>query len=237
MENQFVRCEKMIGNDGLEKLRNAHVAVFGVGGVGGFCVEALVRSGIGMITVVDHDDVAVSNLNRQIISSIHNIGEKKVEVIKKRIHDINPECQVITKDTFYLPEIAHEFDFKQYDYVIDCIDTVSAKIDLIIQCQNVNTPIISCMGAGNKLDPSKFQIADIYKTTVCPLAKVMRRELKKRRVKHCKVVYSTELPYAAMPVEYEEQTNKRSIPGSMIFSVGSAGLLLASEVVKELIEK
>lgn len=237
MENQFVRCEKLIGKKALDQLQVSHVAIFGVGGVGGFCVEALVRSGVGKITVVDHDDVAVSNLNRQIISTVHNLNQKKVEVIKQRILDINPDCQVITKDTFYLPETANEFDFNDYDYIVDCVDTVSAKIDLILQAQAANTPIISCMGAGNKMDPSKFQVSDIYKTSICPLAKVMRRELKKRHVKHCKVVYSNEFPYTVMPVEYEEQSNKRSIPGSMIFSVGSAGLLLASEVVKELIEK
>lgn len=229
----FSRFELLVGEDNIQKLNQAHVIVFGVGGVGGYVVEALVRSGIGHITIVDNDVVSLSNLNRQIIATQETIGQKKVDVMKKRILSIHPECDVTTLDMFYLPETANQIDLSQYDYVVDAIDTITSKIELAVRCDQ-KIPLISSMGTGNKMNPALLQVSDIYKTSVCPLAKVMRRELKKRRVKHLKVVYSQELPMK--PFASDEITHKRSIPGSTAFVPSSAGLLIASEVVKDLLK-
>jgi len=229
----FSRFELLVGEDNIQKLNQAHVIVFGVGGVGGYVVEALVRSGIGHITIVDNDVISLSNLNRQIIATQETIGQKKVDVMKKRILSIHPECDVTTLDMFYLPETANQIDLSQYDYVVDAIDTITSKIELAVRCDQ-KIPLISSMGTGNKMNPALLQVSDIYKTSVCPLAKVMRRELKKRRVKHLKVVYSQELPMK--PFESDEITHKRTIPGSTAFVPSSAGLLIASEVVKDLLK-
>lgn len=229
----FSRFELLVGEDNIQKLNQAHVIVFGVGGVGGYVVEALVRSGIGHITIVDNDVISLSNLNRQIIATQETIGQKKVDVMKKRILSIHPECDVTTLDMFYLPETANQIDLSQYDYVIDAIDTITSKIELAVRCDQ-KIPLISSMGTGNKMNPALLQVSDIYKTSVCPLAKVMRRELKKRRVKHLKVVYSQELPMK--PFASDEITHKRTIPGSTAFVPSSAGLLIASEVVKDLLK-
>lgn len=229
----FSRFELLVGEDNIQKLNQAHVIVFGVGGVGGYVVEALVRSGIGHITIVDNDVISLSNLNRQIIATQETIGQKKVDVMKKRILSIHPECDVTTLDMFYLPETADQIDLSQYDYVVDAIDTITSKIELAVRCDQ-KIPLISSMGTGNKMNPALLQVSDIYKTSVCPLAKVMRRELKKRRVKHMKVVYSQELPMK--PFESDEITHKRTIPGSTAFVPSSAGLLIASEVVKDLLK-
>lgn len=229
----FSRFELLVGEDNIQKLNQSHVIVFGVGGVGGYVVEALVRSGIGHITIVDNDVVSLSNLNRQIIATQETIGQKKVDVMKKRILSIHPECDVTTLDMFYLPETANQIDLSQYDYVVDAIDTITSKIELAVRCDQ-KIPLISSMGTGNKMNPALLQVSDIYKTSVCPLAKVMRRELKKRRVKHLKVVYSQELPMK--PFASDEITHKRSIPGSTAFVPSSAGLLIASEVVKDLLK-
>lgn len=229
----FSRFELLVGEDNIQKLNQAHVIVFGVGGVGGYVVEALVRSGIGHITIVDNDVVSLSNLNRQIIATQETIGQKKVDVMKKRILSIHPECDVTTLDMFYLPETANQIDLSQYDYVVDAIDTITSKIELAVRCDQ-KIPLISSMGTGNKMNPALLQVSDIYKTSVCPLAKVMRRELKKRRVKHLKVVYSQELPMK--PYASDEITHKRVIPGSTSFVPSSAGLLIASEVIKDLLK-
>ena len=229
----FSRFELLVGEDNIQKLNQAHVIVFGVGGVGGYVVEALVRSGIGQITIVDNDVVSLSNLNRQIIATQETIGQKKVDVMKKRILSIHPECDVTTLDMFYLPETANQIDLSQYDYVVDAIDTITSKIELAVRCDQ-KIPLISSMGTGNKMNPALLQVSDIYKTSVCPLAKVMRRELKKRRVKHLKVVYSQELPMK--PYASDEITHKRVIPGSTSFVPSSAGLLIASEVIKDLLK-
>ncbi|HJA52445.1 MAG TPA: tRNA threonylcarbamoyladenosine dehydratase [Candidatus Massiliomicrobiota merdigallinarum] len=229
----FSRFELLVGEDNIQKLNQAHVIVFGVGGVGGYVVEALVRSGIGHITIVDNDVISLSNLNRQIIATQETIGQKKVDVMKKRILSIHPECDVTTLDMFYLPETADQIDLSQYDYVVDAIDTITSKIELAVRCDQ-KIPLISSMGTGNKMNPALLQVSDIYKTSVCPLAKVMRRELKKRRVKHLKVVYSQELPMK--PYASDEITHKRVIPGSTSFVPSSAGLLIASEVIKDLLK-
>lgn len=237
MENQFIRSSKLIQPAGLAKLQAAKVIVFGVGGVGGFVVESLVRSGIGAIDLVDHDVVSISNLNRQIVATHQTLNQLKVEAMKNRILSIHPLCKVNTYPVFYLPENADQFDLSQYDYVIDCIDTVSGKLAIIETCYNQHIKVISCMGAGNKMDPTGFMVADINQTSVCPLAKVMRRELKKRGIDHCKVVYSKEMPYTPLVHEEDEVAKgKHTIPGSMIFCVAAAGLLIANCVVKELIE-
>ena len=231
MKEQFSRMENMMGAEALERLQRSCVAVFGIGGVGGYATEALDRSGVGRLILVDKDVVSISNLNRQLIATYSSIGRPKVEAMKARIQDINPDCQVETYECFYLPENKEVFDFTQYDYVIDAVDTVTAKIQLVLQAQEAGVPIISSMGTGNKLDPSRLQVADIYKTKVCPLAKVMRHELKKRNIKKLKVVYSEELP---MESKCYDETIGKAIPGSMVFVPGAAGLLLAAEVVKEL---
>ena len=228
------RFELLITHEKIEQLKQSHVIVFGVGGVGGYVVEALVRSGIGHITIVDNDVVSLTNLNRQIIATRQTIGLKKVDVMKERILSINPDCEVNTLEMFYLPENADQIDLTQYDYVIDAIDTITSKIELAMRCEQLHVPLISSMGTGNKMNPAMLEVSDIYKTSVCPLAKVMRRELKARHVRHLKVVYSKELPIK--PQVSNEQTNKRTVPGSTAFVPSSAGLLIASEVVKDLLQ-
>ena len=223
----------MLGKDGMEALKNARVAVFGIGGVGGYTVEALVRSGVGAIDIIDNDKVALTNINRQIYATHKTVGRYKVEVAAERIAEINPGCKVTAHKTFYMPETQSEFDFTKYDYIVDAIDTVTGKITIIENAQKCGTPVISCMGAGNKLDPTAFEVADIYKTSVCPLAKVMRRELKKRGISKLKVVYSKEEPSASV-WESEEESKKR-IPASNAFVPSVAGLIIAGEVIKDLI--
>lgn len=222
-ENRFSRTEALLGEQAMEKLKKARVAVFGIGGVGGHVVEALVRSGVGAVDIVDSDKVCLSNLNRQIIATESSIGKYKVDVMKERILDINPEAVVNVHKCFYLPETKEEFDFSQYSYVVDAVDTVTAKIQLVMEAAEAGVPIISSMGAGNKLDPTAFQVADIYKTSVCPLAKVMRRELKKRGIKKLKVVYSREQPVV-----------KNAVPASVAFVPSVVGLIIAGEVIKDL---
>ena len=229
MQEQLSRTELLIGRDGLERLKNARVAVFGIGGVGGYVVEALARSGVGAFTLVDSDRVSLSNLNRQIIATRETIGQYKTEAMKQRILSICPGTEVETCQCFYLPETRDQFDFTRYDYVVDAVDTVTAKIDLILRAKETGVPVISSMGAGNKMNPAMFEVADIYKTSVCPLAKVMRRELKKRGISKLKVVYSKEEPIKRAT---EEQ---RPVPGSIAFVPSAAGLIIAGEVVKDLI--
>ena len=236
MSNRFLRTEMLIGKDNMEKLSNARVAVFGIGGVGGYVVEALARSGVGTMDLIDDDKVSITNINRQIIAVSSTVGKYKVDVAKDRIMDINPQAKVNTYRTFYLPETAGQFDFGQYDYVVDAIDTVKGKLELVEQAKKSNTPIISSMGAGHKMDPTAFQVEDISKTSVCPLAKVMRRELKKRGIEHLKVVYSTEK--ASIPQEADEEKGihpKRRTPGSNAFVPSVAGLIIAGEVVRDII--
>lgn len=243
MVEEFSRTGLLLGSEALEKLAQSRVAVFGIGGVGGYVVEALVRSGIGAVDLIDNDTVCLSNLNRQIIATRKTVGQYKTDVMKERIMDINPECKVEIHRCFYLPETKDEFDFLQYSYVVDAVDTVTAKIQLVVQAEEAGVPIISSMGAGNKLNPADFEITDIYKTSVCPLAKVMRRELKKRNVKHLKVVYSKEEPITPTGNAETEQTGadvaskRRSTPGSVAFVPSVVGLLIASEVVKDLIKE
>ena len=236
MNETFARTELLIGEDGLETLRKARVAVFGIGGVGGYAVEALARSGVGHFLLVDNDVVGESNLNRQIIALRSTLGRYKTAVMKERIADICPETEVETQECFFLPEHADRFDFGAFDYVVDAIDTVSGKLELAVSCQKAGTPLISAMGAGNKLDPSKFEVTDIYRTKGCPLAKVMRRELRKRGIERLKVVYSTEEPKKPLR-QILGGDGRKVTPGSMVFEPGTAGLLLASEVVKDLLER
>ena len=231
--NPFARTEMLFGPEAMARLAAARVAVFGVGGVGGYVVEALARSGVGALDLIDSDRVAPSNLNRQIIATRDTLGMLKVEAAKARVLSINPDCEVMTWPIFYLPETADRFDFCQYDYVVDAIDTVAGKLQLIEAARAAGTPIISCMGAGNKLDPTAFRVADIAETSVCPLARVMRRELKKRGIDHVKVVYSTEP--ALSPAPTDEPTGRRATPGSTAFVPAVAGLVLAGEVIKDLI--
>lgn len=240
--NEFSRTELLIGQAALEKLQNSRVAIFGVGGVGGYVCEALVRSGVGHFDLIDNDTVSLTNINRQIIALHSTIGKLKVDVMKERMLDINPDVDVLVHPCFYLPETADQFDFSNYDYVVDAIDTVTGKIEIIVQADAHQVPVISSMGAGNKLNPAMMEVSDIYKTSVCPLARVMRRELKKRHIKHCKVVYSKEKaiqPSQASLEKYgadsEENFTKKSIPGSTAFVPSVAGLVLASEVIKDLI--
>lgn len=236
MENQFTRTELLLGADAMEKLRGSRVVIFGVGGVGGYVAEALARSGVGAFELVDRDVVSVTNLNRQIIATWKTIGRDKTEVMAERIADINPEAKVTLRKCFFLPETADQFDFSRYDYVVDAVDTVTAKIEIILRAQQAGVPVISSMGAGNKLDPSKFEVADIYKTSVDPLARVMRRELKKRGVRKLKVVYSKEEPMKPLGrIEADPEAGRKDVPGSSAFTPSAAGLLIASEVVKDLI--
>ena len=246
--NRFARTELLLGKEAMEILARSRVAVFGIGGVGGYTVEALVRSGVGTIDIVDNDKVCLTNLNRQLIATEKTVGKYKVDVMRERILEINPEAVVNVHKCFFLPETKDEFDFSSYSYVVDAVDTVTAKIELVMQAQAAGVPIISSMGAGNKLDPAGFQVADIYKTTVCPLAKVMRRELKKRGVKQLKVVYSQEKPLRPVedvsavremdgtcPSEGENKpAGRRDIPGSTAFVPPVVGLIIAGEVIKDL---
>ena len=236
MKEQFARTEMLLGEEGLEKLHNARVAVFGVGGVGGYVVEALARAGVGTLDIIDNDEVDITNLNRQIIALHSTLGKPKVEVAKERILDINPECRVNVYRTFYLPETQDEFDFTQYDHVVDAIDTVTGKLALICQARDAGVPIISSMGTGNKLDPTALRVADIYDTSICPLAKVMRRECRKCGIKRLKVVYSVEEAMKPMTeAEQSDNNGRRSTPGSVSFVPSVAGLIIASEVVKDII--
>lgn len=248
MLNQFSRTELLLGKEAMNKLENSRVAVFGIGGVGGYVCEALVRSGVGSFDLIDDDKVCLTNLNRQIIATKKTVGQYKTEVMRDRILEINPKAEVIIHNCFYLPENADDFDFSEYDYVVDAVDTVTAKIELIMRAKESGTPIISSMGAGNKLDASAFRVADIYKTKVCPLAKVMRRELKKRGVKKLKVVYSEEQPIRPIedmaiscrshcicpPGAKHKCTERRDIPGSVAFVPSVVGLIIAGEVIKDL---
>ena len=242
MQNQFERTELIFGADNMERLRKARVAVFGVGGVGGYTVEALARSGIGTLDLIDNDKVAFSNLNGQILATHKTLGRYKVDVAKERVMDINPDVNVNVYPVFYLPETAGQFDFSVYDYVVDAIDTVTGKIELVLQAEEAGVPIISSMGAGNKIEPDAFEVADIYKTSVCPLAKVMRRELKKRGIKGLKVVYSKEKPIVPdtrsgagnIQIQEKERQSRRQVPGSNAFVPSVAGLFIAGEVIKDL---
>ena len=227
MENQFSRTETLIGAYALAKLANSRVAIFGVGGVGGYVVEALARAGVGNIDLIDNDDVNITNINRQIIALHSTVGKSKVDVARDRVLDINPKVNVRIYKIFFTPETSNEFDFSQYDYVVDAIDSITGKIELVMKSQDANVPIISSMGTGNKLHPEMFEIADIYKTSVCPLAKVMRTELKKRGVKKLKVLYSKEIPI--------KQDGQR-IPASISFTPPVAGLIMAGEVIRDLIK-
>lgn len=229
MHEQFLRTSTLIGEANLEKLQNSRVAIFGVGGVGGFVLEALVRSGIGSIDIIDNDTVSISNINRQIIATHDTLGEYKVDVARARALSINPDMNIRTYKTFYLPENSAEFDFSEYDYIVDAVDTVTAKIEIIVNAKQAEIPVISCMGTGNKLDPTRFEITDIYKTSVCPLAKVMRRELKKRGIDSLKVLYSKE-----EPIKNEEG---RTPPASIAFVPSVAGLIIAGEVVKDIMKR
>ena len=235
MQEQFLRTAMLLGEEAVERLKSARVAVFGIGGVGGYTVEALARSGIGRIDLIDSDTVSRSNINRQILATHSTVGMPKVEAAKIRILDINPDCVVRTHQVFYTPETADRFDFRDYDYIVDAIDTVTGKLALVERANAVGTPIICCMGTGNKLDASAFQVADISKTSMCPLARIMRKELGKRGIKHLKVVYSQE--EALTPTGWEEEAaalGKRQIPGSVAFVPGAAGLILAGEVIKDI---
>lgn len=250
MLNQFSRTQLLVGKENMDRLASARVAVFGIGGVGGYTVEALARSGIGTLDLIDDDKVCLTNLNRQILATRDTVGKYKVDVARERIAEINPDCVVNTYKCFFMPNTEDQFDFSQYDYVVDAIDTVTGKISLVMKAQEAGVPIISSMGAGNKLDASAFEVADIYKTSVCPLAKVMRHELKKRGVKHLKVVYSKEkalTPREDMaascrtgcicpPGSVHKCTKRRAIPGSNAFVPAAAGLIIAGEVFNDLIE-
>lgn len=244
MSNQFSRTELLFGKEAMEHLSKCRVAVFGIGGVGGYVCEALARSGVGVLDLIDNDKVCLTNINRQIIATRKTVGKYKTDVMKERILDINPDAEVNTYQCFFLPENASDFPFDKYDYVVDAIDTVTAKIELVMQCREAGVPIISSMGAGNKLDPTQFRVADIYKTQMDPLAKVMRRELKKRGIKKLKVVYSEEKPIKPVEdmetgngteiISEEPGTGRRAIPGSTAFVPSVAGLIIAGEVIKDL---
>lgn len=233
MDGRFSRTERLIGTDAMARLNSATVAVFGVGGVGSYIAEALARSGVGHIELIDSDDVDITNLNRQIEAVEDTVGKPKAEAMKQRILQISPQCDVTVKQCFFLPENSDEFDFSRYDYVADAVDTVTAKIELVMKAQRDGVPVISCMGTGNKLSPAMLEVSDIFKTSVCPLARVMRQELKKRGVKKLKVVYSKEEPIR--PISDENNEHRRSIPASAVFVPASAGLLIASEIVKDII--
>lgn len=238
MQNQFSRTEIILGKDGIDCLKKSRVAVFGIGGVGGYVTEALARSGVGALDLIDNDEVSLTNINRQIIALHSTVGRPKVDVMKERVLDINPECNVRIFQCFYLPETKNLFDFTEYNYVVDAVDTVTAKIQLIVQAKEAGVPIISSMGAGNKLNPASFEVADISQTSVCPLARVMRQECKKRGIKDVKVVYSKEKPVESKLTEEEkksaEQKGNGLAPGSCAFVPSVAGLIIASEVVKDL---
>ena len=234
---KFLRTEMLLGKEALKKLNSSRVAVFGIGGVGGYALEALVRAGVGEIDIIDSDDVAISNINRQILATVNTVGKKKVDVAEARAKEINPEVKINKHPIFYLPETAHIFDFTKYDYIIDAIDTVSGKMELIRRANECSTPIICSMGTGNKLDPTAFEVADIYKTSVCPLAKVIRQNCKKEGIKHLKVVYSKEMPLTPQEVENAEKkgTSGRTSPASCSFVPPVAGFILAGEVITDII--
>lgn len=232
MDEKFSRAGMLLGEAAMDRLAKARVAVFGIGGVGGYTAEALARSGIGSLDLIDRDQVSISNINRQIIATVQTLGKYKVQVMQERILAINPQAQVQAYSCFFLPETAVQFDFREYDYVVDAVDTVTAKIHLALKAQEAGTPIISSMGAGNKLDPTRFEVADLSQTSVCPLARVMRRELKKRGIEHLKVVYSKE--EALSPLEEIREGSGRIVPGSVSFVPSVAGLILAGEVIKDL---
>ncbi|MGN0142936.1 MAG: ThiF family adenylyltransferase [Roseburia sp.] len=250
MLNQFSRTELLVGKENMDRLKHARVAVFGIGGVGGYVVEALARSGVGTLDLIDDDKVCLTNINRQIIATRSTVGKYKTDVAKERVLDINPDAVVNTHRTFYMPDTADQFDFTRYDYVVDAIDTVTGKLDLVERAVRAGVPVISSMGAGNKMDPTAFEVADIYETSVCPLARVMRRELKKRGIKKLKVVYSKEKPIEPKedmavscrtncicpPGTVRKCTARRQIPGSNAFVPSVAGLILAGEVIKDLME-
>ena len=235
MSEIFKRTELLLGESAVKKLSGCRVAVFGIGGVGGYTAEALARSGVGKLDLIDNDTVSESNINRQIIALHSTVGRAKVDVMKERILDINPDAEVRAYNTFFMPETEGEFDFTLYDYVVDAIDTVTGKIALAVKADKTGTPIISSMGAGNKLDPTAFEVADIYKTSVCPLARVMRRELKQRGIKKLKVVYSKEAPLSPVSAD-ENGQNRKQTPGSTAFVPSVAGLIIAGEVIKDLIK-
>ena len=237
MLNQFSRTQLLLGSEAMEYLAQCRVAVFGVGGVGGYAVEALARSGIGALDLIDDDKVCLTNLNRQLHATHSTVGKYKVDVAEQRIRDINPDCRVTTYKTFFLPETEDQFDFTQYDYVVDAIDTVKGKLALAEKAQAAGTPIICAMGAGNKLDPTAFRVADIYQTSVCPLARVMRTECRRRGIKKLKVVYSRETPtrpLGEIPADERPGSSRRDIPGSTAFVPAAAGLIIAGEVIKDL---
>lgn len=237
MINEFSRTELLLGADGMEKLKRARVAVFGIGGVGGYAVEALARAGIGALDLIDNDVISRTNINRQIIALHSTVGLPKTDVMAARVKDINPECEVRTYQMFYGPDTAEQFDFTQYDYIIDAIDTVTGKLALAVNAQKANTPIISSMGTGNKLDPTAFTVTDIYKTSFCPLARIMRKELRKRGIQRLKVVYSQEEALTPEGVTEELPQGRRSIPGSVSFVPSAAGLILAGEVIKDIVKR
>ncbi len=248
MLNQFSRSQLLLGEDSMRKMSESKVAIFGIGGVGGYVAEALARTGVGSFVLIDDDKVCLTNINRQIIATRKTVGQYKVEVMRDRILEINPDAKVEVHKCFYLPENAHEFDFTEYSYVVDAVDTVAAKLEIITRAKESDVPVISCMGAGNKLDPTKFQVADIYQTTMCPLARVIRHECKKRRIRKLKVVYSTEKPTRPLedmsiscrtncicpPGAKHTCTERRDIPGSVAFVPSVAGLIAAGEVVRDL---
>lgn len=234
MKEQFFRTEMLLGQAGMERLFASRVAVFGIGGVGGYVVEALARAGVGALDLIDHDVVSLSNLNRQIIATHDTVGRYKVEAARERIASINPDCQVTTWNCFYLPDTAEQFDFSQYDYVVDAIDTVTGKLAIIQKAHETGTRVISSMGTGNKLDPTAFQVADISKTSMCPLARIMRKELKKRGIPHLKVVYSQEEPMTPLVDGAPVFNGIKPVPGSTPFVPAVAGLILAGEVIRDL---
>ena len=240
MLNQFSRTELLFGSEALAKLKKAHVAVFGIGGVGGHVVEALARSGVGSFDLIDNDTVAITNINRQIIATLDTVGQPKVEVMRQRILSINPEAEITLHQCFFLPENKDEFDFGKYDYVVDAVDTVAAKIAIVLAAKEAGVPVISSMGAGNKVNPAMFEVADIYKTSIDPLARVMRQAMKKHHIKKLKVVYSKELPLLQVDELKEEchaeAPKRRSLPGSNAFCPSVAGLIIASEVIKDLVD-
>ncbi len=236
MSDMFSRTELLFGKEAMQTLASSRVAVFGVGGVGGYAAEALARSGVGAIDLIDGDKVALSNINRQIIATTKTVGRYKVDVMRERIEEINPACKVSTRKVFYMPDTQNAFDFSDFDYIVDAIDTVTGKLTIVENAGKCSVPVISCMGAGNKLDPTAFRVADIYKTSVCPLAKVMRRELKKRGIGKLKVVYSEEEP-AKPAEETADGTGRRAVPASNAFVPPVAGLIIAGEVVKDLIAR
>ena len=233
MLDQFSRTELLIKKEGMDILKSKNIIIFGIGGVGGYVCEALARCGISNFTLVDNDKVSITNINRQIIATMDTIGMEKVDAMEKRILSINPDCKITKRNCFYLPENASSFDFSCYDYVVDCVDTVTAKLSIIVEAKNKNIPVISAMGAGNKMNPGMLEVTDISKTEVCPLAKVIRYELRKRKINHLKVVYSKEEPIKV--TEKIEDSNKRTTPGSISFVPSVMGLLIASEIVKDLI--